>query len=248
MSLLTTSSLIRNGRLKPYASFSRVKMTRSEKRFLSVHSTNSNRSLSSVQVLRQDYDHPHDVSKKSKNESAQSTTKDALHPEDQSPGSQLVKATNEVPSPSELTYTGGVTIPITSFMHIVKPQEDTPSGVWPIFRLMVRENLNITVALYHSPLLTPILSCSHRMRMGPFATQKMMGTITHLLWTDNQSLLQSTIAACSPKKTKTCTGFALCYSMISHCLDLVRTLSFNQRSMNLLTYKQGTHSCELTRR
>jgi hypothetical protein len=41
-------------------------------------------------------------------------------------------------SPSELTYTGGATIPITSFLHIVTPGEDAPSGIWPIFRLMVR--------------------------------------------------------------------------------------------------------------
>lgn len=39
--------------------------------------------------------------------------------------------------PSELTYTGGLTIPITSFLHIVTPGEDAPSGIWPIFRLMV---------------------------------------------------------------------------------------------------------------
>jgi hypothetical protein len=40
-------------------------------------------------------------------------------------------------SPSELTYTGNATIPITTQLHIVTPDEDTPSGIWPIFRLMV---------------------------------------------------------------------------------------------------------------
>jgi len=40
-------------------------------------------------------------------------------------------------SPSQLTYTGGVTIPVTSHMHIVTPDEDTPRGTWPIFRVMV---------------------------------------------------------------------------------------------------------------
>lgn len=45
-------------------------------------------------------------------------------------------------SPSELTYTGGDTIPITSFLHIVTPGEDAPSGIWPIFRL-VDENGSI---------------------------------------------------------------------------------------------------------
>jgi hypothetical protein len=148
MSVLTTSLwLMKNGRLKSYSALSRAKISRNEKRFLSVHSTSSSRSLSSVQALRQEYDHPHDVSKKSnvfagENEIAQKATKDALHTKQQSAAaSRLVTAANEVPSPSELTYTGGVTIPITSFMHIVKPQEDTPSGVWPIFRLMVSANL-----------------------------------------------------------------------------------------------------------
>jgi hypothetical protein len=40
-------------------------------------------------------------------------------------------------SPSELTYTGGATIPVTSHLHIVIPEEDTPRGIWPIFRVMV---------------------------------------------------------------------------------------------------------------
>jgi hypothetical protein len=40
-------------------------------------------------------------------------------------------------SPSELTYTGNATMPITTRLHIVTPDEDTPRGVWPIFRLMV---------------------------------------------------------------------------------------------------------------
>ena len=48
-------------------------------------------------------------------------------------------------SPSELTYTGGETIPITSLLHVVTPEEDTPSGTWPIFRLMVRNNDSLLV-------------------------------------------------------------------------------------------------------
>ena len=41
-------------------------------------------------------------------------------------------------SPSALTYTGNHTMPVTSHLHIVTPEEDTPSGAWPIFRIMVR--------------------------------------------------------------------------------------------------------------
>lgn len=39
-------------------------------------------------------------------------------------------------SPSALTYTGNQTMPVTSHLHIVTPEEDTPRGTWPIFRIM----------------------------------------------------------------------------------------------------------------
>jgi hypothetical protein len=41
------------------------------------------------------------------------------------------------PSPSTITYTGGHVMPITTRLHIVTPDEDTPRGTWPLFRLMV---------------------------------------------------------------------------------------------------------------
>ena len=40
-------------------------------------------------------------------------------------------------SPSELSFTSDALIPVTSYLHIVTPEEDTPRGVWPIFRIMV---------------------------------------------------------------------------------------------------------------
>ncbi|CAB9528205.1 oxoisovalerate dehydrogenase subunit alpha, mitochondrial [Seminavis robusta] len=39
-------------------------------------------------------------------------------------------------SPSEIQYAGNATMPLTSVLHIVKPSEDAPRGVWPVFRLM----------------------------------------------------------------------------------------------------------------
>lgn len=45
-------------------------------------------------------------------------------------------ATIDYQSPSELIYTGEAVIPITSFLHIVTPEEDAPRGIWPIFRIM----------------------------------------------------------------------------------------------------------------
>jgi len=39
-------------------------------------------------------------------------------------------------SPAILSYVSGVEMPITSTLHITTPQEDIPSGTWPVFRLM----------------------------------------------------------------------------------------------------------------
>lgn len=43
---------------------------------------------------------------------------------------------DEVESPSEIQYPGNVTMPLTTVLHIVKPSEDVPRGIWPVFRLM----------------------------------------------------------------------------------------------------------------
>jgi hypothetical protein len=53
----------------------------------------------------------------------------------------------EIPSPATrepttLSYDGLHVMPITSKLHIVKPDEDIPRGVWPVFRLMVGERKN----------------------------------------------------------------------------------------------------------
>jgi hypothetical protein len=36
-----------------------------------------------------------------------------------------------------LSYDGTVPIPITSNLQLVRPEDDTPRGIWPVFRLMV---------------------------------------------------------------------------------------------------------------
>ena len=40
-------------------------------------------------------------------------------------------------SHGHLSYIAEMNFPITSHLHIVKPDEDTPRGIWPVFRLMV---------------------------------------------------------------------------------------------------------------
>lgn len=49
------------------------------------------------------------------------------------------KETITTPQELMLSYTKDVNIPITSTLHIVTPNEDTPSGIWPAYRLMVSD-------------------------------------------------------------------------------------------------------------
>ena len=42
---------------------------------------------------------------------------------------------------AHLSYVGNIQIPITSELKIVLPEEDLPSGIWPIFRMMVSWNI-----------------------------------------------------------------------------------------------------------
>lgn len=39
--------------------------------------------------------------------------------------------------PSHFSYAGNASLPVTSELKIVMPQDDTPSGIWPAFRMMV---------------------------------------------------------------------------------------------------------------
>lgn len=48
-----------------------------------------------------------------------------------------IPGTSLFTSPSVLAYGGDAEMPITSKLHIITPQEDTPRGIWPVFRLMV---------------------------------------------------------------------------------------------------------------
>jgi len=43
----------------------------------------------------------------------------------------------KVEADEHLSYVGNVQIPITSELKIVLPEEDVPSGIWPVFRMMV---------------------------------------------------------------------------------------------------------------
>ena len=40
--------------------------------------------------------------------------------------------------PDHISYAGNEKMPITSSLKIIGPNDDTPRGIWPVFRMMVR--------------------------------------------------------------------------------------------------------------
>lgn len=90
------------------------------------------------------------------------------HPSNQ-PGSVADKSNHTTieATPETIAFTGNNVIPVTSKLHIVTPEEDTPRGKWPIFRLMVRCHRVIDASA-----LVDTHAFSHnvnsRMRMDPF--------------------------------------------------------------------------------
>ena len=57
-------------------------------------------------------------------------------------------------SQAYLSYVEGMKFPITSKLNIVCPDDDTPKGIWPVFRLMVISNVSFQLISYIYKLLT----------------------------------------------------------------------------------------------
>lgn len=135
-----------------YATTRRFKIASEGQRSFSSKSTRTSHSVSSAQHLLQQESNPllgvRDQGPRfcdNYNKGSPKNTNDADH----SNPSEVITIDSQ--SPSELVYTGGATIPITSLLHIVSPQEDTPTGVWPIFRIMVSiTEANIKSAVFKS--------------------------------------------------------------------------------------------------
>jgi hypothetical protein len=75
---------------------------------------------------------------------AKSSSRRRAELEEHEDNNRTVKAEEypkEKVSPTELMYSGGAVMPVTSVMHLVTPQDDTPRGIWPIFRVMVRREV-----------------------------------------------------------------------------------------------------------
>lgn len=50
--------------------------------------------------------------------------------------------------PSHISYVGNEKMPITSNLKIVTPKDDTPRGIWPVFRMMVSFDLQLKSLVY----------------------------------------------------------------------------------------------------
>ena len=50
----------------------------------------------------------------------------------------IIARVKREPLPDHISYVGNDKMPITSRLRIVTPTDDTPRGVWPVFRMMVR--------------------------------------------------------------------------------------------------------------
>ena len=73
---------------------------------------------------------------------------------------QITGQQHDIDSPSEIRYSGSTTMPLTTVLHIVKPQEDdVPRGIWPVFRLMVRSGFIVLLKLADCDPFLPRLFC-----------------------------------------------------------------------------------------
>lgn len=69
--------------------------------------------------------------------------------------------------PTHISYVGNSEMPITSSLKIVTPQDDTPRGIWPVFRMMVSYYLQFDLTCIRILVLNIFMYLS-RMRMVHF--------------------------------------------------------------------------------
>ena len=131
------------------------------------------RSLSSARPLSEDAWDPHEYSPVKDPVHYPSppfpyTHMPASHPstsvEEESFATATVAVEQHMTPAQELTlsYTKDSKIPITSTLRLVKPEEDAPRGIWPVFRLMVRTEDNSCSARFKSPVRIPTRSYSKK--------------------------------------------------------------------------------------
>lgn len=103
------------------------------------------RNLSSLPVVEEEVHHDHEGEEKDVFTTSTITTTHT---------SPLHKYVGASPTKSHLSYVADISFPITSELKIVKPTDDAPSGIWPVYRIMVSLHeiwyLELTHALIRS--------------------------------------------------------------------------------------------------
>ena len=107
-----------------------------------INTSKPSRHLSSLPIVDdehdeshdEEYDHGHHSPPPPHTPSLTRTTK-----EEEREDAMITSTTkqDDIISPSHISYVAGVSLPITSELHIVKPSDDAPPGLWPVYRIMV---------------------------------------------------------------------------------------------------------------
>lgn len=89
------------------------------------------------------------------------------------PPMERIRATSDatLAPTTALTYTGNTTMPITTRLQLVTPDDDTPRGIWPVFRLMVRACVRTIFVLLFGNLCVCV--CTHALLSCLFVEQML---------------------------------------------------------------------------
>jgi len=113
------------------------------------------------------------------------TTKPAMEDNDASPQ-------KEERVPSHFSYAGNASLPITSELKIVLPEDDVPSGIWPCFRMMVRIFRGSCVVCFHMTLSHSINSLQNNSLLD--STTFRMRVATFVKWIQLAIPMEKTIS------------------------------------------------------
>lgn len=106
-------------------------------------STRKNRSLSSARPLPHEEVEWNDVNGYTKEYPRDSSYYKGRAKKEGSLNVATVSERTTAPQETMLAYAGEAKIPITSTLQLIRPEDDTPRGIWPVFRLMVSRSNQI---------------------------------------------------------------------------------------------------------
>jgi hypothetical protein len=157
-SIIYTSKIVIEGKNKivamriPMLSIHPIKALRMTRHFSSKSASRAskNRSLSSARPLPQeevesDWGPIHDYKQRAMI---------PYHPGRLAPS---IQQRTSAPQEMTLSYAGTVPIPITSNLQLIRPEDDTPRGIWPVYRIMVSTHrLENELRIFRKRMLFPL--------------------------------------------------------------------------------------------